>query len=116
MKKRKIQKWDEVNGAVEIEEPVDTGDAVEDAGAGPSISRNPMRGVEDMVEQNDNFFDGVINNVPEPKPAAQMTNEDVVESEIAKKSVLEKLRENTPEPAKDKPAPVCAVCFERNLD
>lgn len=29
-------------------------DSIEDVGAGPSISRNHMRGIEDMVEQNDN--------------------------------------------------------------
>lgn len=28
-------------------------DSIEDVGAGPSISRNHMRGIEDMVEQND---------------------------------------------------------------
>lgn len=39
-------------------------DPIEDVGAGPSISRNHMRGIEDMVEQNDNSFDGIINNVP----------------------------------------------------
>lgn len=39
------------------------------AGASPSISRNPMRSIEDMVEQNDNSFDGVINNV-KVEPAA----------------------------------------------
>lgn len=33
------------------------------AGASPSISRNPMRSIEDMDEQSDNSFDGVINNV-----------------------------------------------------
>lgn len=39
-------------------------DPIEDVGAGPSISRNHMRGIENMVEQNDNSFDGIINNVP----------------------------------------------------
>ncbi len=103
-KKSKIQKWDEVNGTVEQE--VDAG-TMDDVGAGPSISRNPMRGIEDMVEQNDNSFDGVINNLPEPKPVAQVTSEDVVEAEQKKKSVLAKIRENAPEPDKVKPVSLC---------
>ena len=60
-----------------------------------------------MVEQNDNNFDGVINNLPEPKPVAQVTNEDVIEAEQKKKSVLEKIREAMPEPEKVKPAGLC---------
>ena len=64
-KTRKIKKWDEVHGEYETEVSEDMGGSSpeEAAGAGPSISRNPMRGIEDMVEQNDNSFDGVINNV-----------------------------------------------------
>lgn len=103
-KKSKIQKWDEVKGTVEQE--VDAG-TMDDVGAGPSISRNPMRGIEDMVEQNDNSFDGVINNVPETKPVAQVTSEDVVEAEQKKKSVLAKIRENASEPDKVKPVSLC---------
>lgn len=106
-RKSKIQKWDEVTGATEIEVDEITADASEEAGAGPSISKNPMRGIEDMVEQNDNNFDGVINNLPEPKPVAQVTNEDVIESEQKKKSVLEKIREAMPDPEKVKPVGLC---------
>lgn len=106
-RKSKIRKWDEVTGATEIEVDEITADATEEAGAGPSISKNPMRGIEDMVEQNDNNFDGVINNLPEPKPVAQVTNEDVIEAEQKKKSVLEKIREAMPEPEKVKPAGLC---------
>lgn len=58
-KKTKIQKWDEVGGAVETEIEEVAGSFDETPGAGPSMSRNPMRGIEDMVEQNDNSFDGV---------------------------------------------------------
>ena len=56
---RKIQKWDEVNGTVtetvdvSVEVPGDTGKA------------NPLRSLEDQIEQNDNMLDGVINNLPE---------------------------------------------------
>lgn len=59
---RKIRKWDEVHGAVEAEvlEPAAESEPDETTGAGPSISRNPIRSIEDMAEQNDNSFDGVI--------------------------------------------------------
>ena len=56
---KKIQKWDEVNGAVTetvdvtVEVPGDAGKA------------NPMRSLEDQIEQNDNMLDGVVNNIPE---------------------------------------------------
>ena len=106
-RKFKIQKWDEVGGATEVEIDEVTADASEEAGAGPAISKNPMRGIEDMVEQNDNNFDGVINNLPEPKPVAQVNSEDVIEEVQKKKSVLEKIRENAPDPEKVKPMSLC---------
>ena len=106
-RKSKIQKWDEVGGAVETEIEEVTADASEETGAGPAISKNPMRGIEDMVEQNDNNFDGVINNLPEPKPVAQVDSEDVIEEVQKKKSVLEKIRENAPDPEKVKPMSLC---------
>ena len=106
-RKSKIQKWDEVGGAAEVEIDEVTADSSEEAGAGPAISKNPMRGIEDMVEQNDNNFDGVINNLPEPKPVAQVDSEDVIEEVQKKKSVLEKIRENAPDPEKVKPMSLC---------
>ena len=106
-RKSKIQKWDEVGGAVETEIEEVTADASEENGAGPAISKNPMRGIEDMVEQNDNNFDGVINNLPEPKPVAQVDSDDVIEAVQKKKSVLEKIRENAPDPEKVKPMSLC---------
>ena len=106
-RKSKIQKWDEVGGAAEVEIDEVTADASEEAGAGPAISKNPMRGIEDMVEQNDNNFDGVINNLPEPKPVTQVDSEDVIEEVQKKKSVLEKIRENAPAPEKVKPMSLC---------
>lgn len=106
-RKSKIQKWDEVGGAVEADVELDDYDA-DDIGAGPSISRNPMRGIEDMVEQNDNAFDGVINNVEQPKPVAQVTPEDVIEEEQKKKSIIGKIREAIPDSEKVKPIiPLC---------
>lgn len=106
-RKSKIQKWDEVGGAVETEIEEVTADVSEETGAGPAISKNPMRGIEDMVEQNDNNFDGVINNLPEPKPVTQVDSEDVIEEVQKKKSVLEKIRENAPDPEKVKPMSLC---------
>ena len=115
-KERKIKKWDEVHGEYETEVTEDMGGSSpeEAAGAGPSISRNPMRGIEDMVEQNDNSFDGVINNV-KAEEAADIP--EIVPDD--KKSVLEKLREQSrqipvpvPEPER-KPVPGC--CFEREI-
>jgi len=55
-----------------------------------------MRAIEDMVEQNDNQFDGIINNLPaelpagapDPAKAAREAGETAQRS-----SVLEKLRE-----------------------
>ena len=111
-RKSKIQKWDEVGGAAEVETDEVTADASEEAGAGPAISKNPMRGIEDMVEQNDNNFDGVINNLPGPKPVAQVDSDDVIEEVQKKKSVLEKIRENAPDPEKVKPM---SLCPEREL-
>ncbi len=114
-KRSKIQKWDEVGGAVEteIEEPVTSSE--EEPGAGPSISKNPMRGVEDMLEQNDNSFDGVINNLPEQKSVAQVTAEDVVEAEQRKRSVIKKLQEVSSEanPGNRKPSGLMPDCIER---
>ena len=114
-KRSKIRKWDEVGGAVETEIEEVAGSFDETPGAGPSVSRNPMRGIEDMVEQNDNSFDGVINNLPNPKPVAQMSAEDVIEEEQRKKSVLKKLQETVPDgkPVKNKPADLVTDCLER---
>lgn len=109
-RKSKIQKWDETQGAVEVEiEEVGTS-FEETPGSGPSVSRNPMKGIEDMVEQNDNNLDGVINNMPDPKPAAQATSEDVIEAEQKKKSVLQKLQEAAPEPEKVRTVHGCIIC------
>lgn len=91
-KTRKIKKWDEVHGEHEVEVSDNTGgcEPEEVAGASPSISRNPMRSIEDMVEQNDNSFDGVINNVKVEPAAGTLA---IVQDD--KKSVLEKLKEQS---------------------
>ena len=114
-RKSKIRKWDETQGAVEVEIDEAVGSPAEDPGAGPSVSINPMKGIEDMVEQNDNNLDGVINNLPEPKPAAQMTPEDVIEAEQKKKSVLKQLQEAVPEPEKVRTVHGCIICGDREI-
>lgn len=81
VKTMQVKKNNKVYGEHEVESEVN-----EAVGAGPSISRNPMRGIEDMVEQNDNNFDGVINNVK-----VESTDPDLEQSKEDKKSVLEKL-------------------------
>lgn len=107
----KIKKWDEIHGE-QVEEVGATSDPEEVAGAGPSISRNPMKGIEDMVEQNDNNLDGVINNAQaDPMTGAlEIPRED-------KKSVLEKLKEQQqvprPVPEQTEHKPSCLCPFER---
>lgn len=109
-RKSKIRKWDEVVGSTDIEEDVLSEKEAEDPGAGPAVSKNFMRGIEDMVEQNDNNFDGVINNLPEEKPVAQMTSADVIEEEQEKKSILKKLQEAAFDVEKPKPVNPCCLC------
>lgn len=115
-KTRKIKKWDEVHGEVEVEIIEDIGGSTpeEAAGTGPSISRNPMRGIEDMVEQNDNNFDGVINNV---KVEPQVGTLEIVPDD--KKSVLEKLKEQAkqvpPSMLKEPKKPAIGCEFEREF-
>ena len=114
-RKSKIQKWDETQGTTEVEIDEAGSSFDETCGAGPSISLNPLKGVEDMIEQNDNSLDGVINNLPEPKPAAQMTPEDVIETEQKKKSILKKLQDAAPDPEKAKAAHGCLFWPEKEL-
>ncbi len=109
-RKNKIRKWDEVGGAAETEIEETAGITEEDPGAGPAISKNFMRGIEDMVEQNDNNFDGVINNLPEPKPVCQVDAAEVIEEEQEKKSILKKLQKTPIVPDKSKPATACLLC------
>ena len=51
----------------------------------PNALGNQMRGIEDMVEQNDNSFDGIINNLPK--------DEALEKSAEARDSVLKKLKD-----------------------
>ena len=115
-KKSKILKWDEVNGVDKTEEDLEE-NVIEEPGAGPSISRNPMRGIEDMVEQNDNQFDGIINNVPNFHAADSNEEELVKEKELEekKKSIRDKIQEGGTD-FKQKPSknlyPEREYCYE----
>ena len=101
-KVKKIRKWDEVTENAVEEQIPESIDPIEDVGAGPSISRNHMRGIEDMVEQNDNSFDGIINNVPAvPVPDFAEINEKADQEDIiadTKASVMEKIKEQQKTP------------------
>lgn len=63
---------------------------------GFNSGRNPLRGIEDVMEQNDNQLDGVINNLPET----------TVSEKEAKTSVLDKLKVPAEESHK-KPKSLC---------
>ena len=55
--------------------------------------RAALRAVEDSVEQNDNHFDGVINNVPLPDPAEILRRQTRgSEADDERRSVLEALK------------------------
>lgn len=61
-----------------------------------AATNTTMRAIEDTVEQNDNQFDGIINNLPDEPPAgtpdpAKAAREAGEAAE--RRSVLEKLRE-----------------------
>ncbi len=63
--------------------------------------RAALRAVEDAVEQNDNSFDGIINNMPQPDPAEallQQARESAVSEE--RSSVLETLKARQAEAAR----------------
>lgn len=55
--------------------------------------RAALRAVEDAVEQNDNNFDGIINNLPEPDPAEALRQQARQSEQTATRdSVLEELK------------------------
>ncbi|MCF0187135.1 MAG: DUF4316 domain-containing protein, partial [Bacteroidaceae bacterium] len=67
-----------------------------------------MRGIEDMVEQNDNSFDGIINNLPQPE-------EMKVKSDQARESVLKKLKDCVKILEDEKKERPKTVCQDREL-
>lgn len=62
--------------------------------------RAALRSVEDAIEQNDNNFDGAINNLPEPDPTIAACK---CADEEARKSVLAKLKEQQAHEVSHKP-------------
>lgn len=78
-----------------------------------------MRAIEDMVEQNDNQFDGIINNLPDEPPAgspdpAKAAREAGDAAE--RRSVLEKLREEERARPARPPRPFLPDREERSLE
>ncbi len=77
-------------------------------GQNPRALGSQMRGIEDMVEQNDNSFDGIINNLPNYRIPA----ETEATSQHARESVLKKLRDCVKILEEEKgrrPRPVCEM-------
>ena len=68
---------------------------------GFNSGRNPLREIEDQIEQNDNQLDGIINNMPE----------ETVTEKDAKASVVEKLK--VPVPVHEKKSR--SLCPDREL-
>lgn len=77
-------------------------------GQDPRALGSQMRGIEDMVEQNDNSFDGIINNLPNYRIPAKTE----ATSQNARESVLKKLRDCVKILEEEKgrrPRPVCEM-------
>ena len=65
--------------------------AAEPAKVPEPVRVNPLKSIEDAVEQNDNNFDGIINNLP-PVDNSEMCSGNPAEGkETERKSVLEQL-------------------------
>ena len=106
-KKTKIRKWDEVQGIQETE--VEEGALVTEEGADETrpLSREVMRALEDLLEQNDNSLDGVINNLPPSDENANARLALQEEEERKRKSVLKRLGENSDG---RRLGPGCGIC------
>ena len=52
---------------------------------------NPLKSIEDAVEQNDNNFDGIINNLPLVENSEMRSANPAEGKETERKSVLEQL-------------------------
>ena len=92
-----IKKWDEVNGETTVETPREL--------PGYDSGKNPMRSIEDMIEQNDNQLDGIVNNLPD---------ETVYEKE-AKSSIVEQLKSMILNADDDKRKRQPSLCPDREL-
>ena len=75
----------------------------------PNALGNQMRGIEDMVEQNDNSFDGIINNLPrqEENITREITDEQKRESVLKKLKDCVKILEEEKDRHPHLPVPCC---------
>ena len=55
------------------------------------VKVNPLKSIEDAVEQNDNNFDGIINNLPPVENSEMRSGNPAEGKETERKSVLEQL-------------------------
>lgn len=81
-----IRKWDERQG-MPIEGYEKRINMDEVTGGEPVICRNPLKTVEELVEQNCNYIDGVINNV-----APVTIVENFEDPELKKVSVMARMK------------------------
>ena len=58
-----------------------------------AATNTTMRAIEDTVEQNDNQFDGIINNLPDEPPSGSPDPAKAAREAAERRSVLERLRE-----------------------
>ena len=75
---------------------------------------NPLRSIEDTVEQNDNQFDGLINNVPNKDvDKSREATEGHEEKKPQKESVKQRLKKSAEKPESSKTLPNKPAEMER---
>lgn len=74
---------------------------------------NPLRSIEDTVEQNDNHFDGLINNMPTKDPAMTIKAADGQDAQPKKASVKQRLKKTAEKPEIIKAPPHKTTEMER---
>ena len=75
---------------------------------------NPLRSIEDTVEQNDNQFDGLINNVPtKDMEKTNAPDEGLEEKKPQKESVKQRLKKSSEKPELSKALPHKTAEMER---
>lgn len=65
--------------------------AIEPVKVPEPVKVNPLKSIEDAVEQNDNNFDGIINNLPPVENSEMRSGNPEEGKETERKSVLEQL-------------------------
>ena len=74
---------------------------------------NPLRSIEDTVEQNDNHFDGLINNIPAKDADKTREAAEVQDTKPKKVSVKQRLKKTAEKPEISKPLPHKTAEMER---